>query len=85
MYNTKQQVKTPTLDAMLAVKDKSQEIGNFIDWLHEENLQICRREDDDELWPINERTESLLARYFEIDLKAAERERCALLAAIRKG
>lgn len=70
---------------MLAVKPQSQAIGQFIDWLTEQGMEICKREDDARLWPVDETIEGLLARHFEIDLKKAEREKCALLDAIRAG
>lgn len=31
---------TPELDRMLAVKDKSQAIGEFIDWLYDQDIQL---------------------------------------------
>lgn len=36
-------LKTPTLDAMRLVKDRSQEIGNFIEWLgHERGIALAK-------------------------------------------
>jgi len=33
--------KTPECDKMLAVKDDSQKIGEFLDWLQEKGYRIC--------------------------------------------
>ena len=37
--------KTPELDKMLAVKEKSQPVGEFLDWL-EQSFVICEFGDD---------------------------------------
>lgn len=124
-------VATPMLDKMLAVKDHSQAIGEFLDWLAtERGIVLATRHqhmpiDDDDLpdeaeeydvhgcyeyrsdtasaildkknlgWRLEcgfingalvsilPGTEQLLADYFEIDLVAVEREKLALLDAIR--
>ena len=42
---------TPTLDKMLTVKDRSQAIGEFLEWLGEQGIVLARRhahEPDDE-------------------------------------
>lgn len=68
---------TPELDKMLAVKEKSQPIGEFLEWL------ACE-------WHIHlpASIEELLAEYFEaeyfeIDLTKMEKERQALLDFVR--
>jgi hypothetical protein len=33
---------TPELDRMLDVRDKSQIIGEFIEWLTEQSIQLCK-------------------------------------------
>lgn len=79
----------PTLAKMCAVKERSQTIGEFIEWLNENGMQVCRLEgyEDsfrDEYTPIRESTEQLLANHFGIDLNEAENERRALLDYIRE-
>lgn len=74
-------VSTPTLDLMVAVHPESQAIGNFIAWLEENGMHIAVYYNRSQTCPINESIEQLLARYFDIDLNVAEKERCAILAA----
>ena len=87
----------PECDKLHAVADKSQVCGEFLDWLKgqfflakpHEHTDDCgyyegscgyRR---DELEPVHENTESLLARFFNIDMKKVEKEKSARLDAIR--
>lgn len=76
--------ETPTLDKMLAVKDQSRAIGEFLDWLESEGLVLCGH-DGDHYVGHYESTEALLARHFGIDLDAAEREKRAILAELGAG
>jgi hypothetical protein len=80
-------VDTPMLDRMRAVKADSQKIGSFIDWLNERGTPICEKVHDDrfgdEMVPVSDSIEKLLARYFEIDLVKVEDERRALLDEMR--
>jgi hypothetical protein len=125
------ETKTPTLEKMAAVRETSQGIGEFLDWLHESqslHLMAYRTDQIDtrpcpgdggwlgdpcddgvmylgkpnerdctncdgkgyievkvEGWVEDPRSiEQLLADYFEIDLKAVEKERRALLEEIRR-
>lgn len=72
---------TPELDKMVAVRDQSQVIGEFLDWLkHERGCAFY----DVELIPIHDSIEELLARFFGIDLDKVEAERREILAEIRK-
>lgn len=82
---TKQpQPPTPVLDAMLKVAPDSQKIGDFLDWLSEQGIQLAKwgkdEYDEDVLIPIHEGPSALLHRYFNIDAKEEERERRRLLA-----
>lgn len=92
-------IPTPETDKMIAVKDQSQAIGEFLEWLDEKGWWICRsatqedtRDDEGErtgiregdLLPIYKSIEILLAEYFNIDLKKAEQEKRALLESLRK-
>ena len=80
-------VPTPALDKMLAVHDKSQVVGEFIEWLTgERGLSICTfipGSVEDQFAPAGLPIEELLAEFFEIDLKAVEQEKRAMLAALR--
>lgn len=76
---------TPTLNAMLVCKAESQAIGNFLEWLAENGMWVGKYWRPDGIRdpvgaPILDNTETLLARYFEIDLKAAENEKRAIIA-----
>lgn len=71
---------TPELDKMLAVKDKSQMIGVFLDWLQDEKkIVFAKYYDEESLCPSYDTIEKLLADYFEIDLNKIEQERRAIL------
>ncbi len=65
-------MKTPECDKLYKVKDESQTIGEFLDWLQEEHEIFLPFSITD-----------LLAEYFEIDLKEVERERRAILDELR--
>ncbi len=74
---------TPELDKMLAVKDKSQAIGEFLDWLqHDKNYVLAEYGEKDRLYPLYSSIETLLAEYFGIDLKKIEQERRAILKSL---
>ena len=86
-------VKTPECDKMLKVHEKSQEIGNFLNWLREEK-EVCfmtenpdwregRNNDKTEYLYFHFNMEELLAEYFKIDLKKVETERQAILKSLR--
>lgn len=76
----------PEHEKMQAIKDESQSIGAFLDWLCNENgIELCRfSSHNDNLMPTNEGIEKLLARYFKIDLKKIEREKLQMLDEMRK-
>jgi hypothetical protein len=78
----------PECDKLASVADKSQVIGEFIDWLLGEKQYILAKwgtgEVEDMLLPRNPSVQGLLAEFFGIDLKKVEVERRALLDAIRE-
>lgn len=80
----------PECDKLLAVKDKSQPIGEFLDWLrNEKGIEFCRWMEAEDIepegyYPDYTRTEELLAEYFEVDLKKVEEERRAMLDDLRE-
>jgi NAD-specific glutamate dehydrogenase len=77
-------MKTPTLNKMLMVKEDSQKIGEFLEWLQEENFTICRMGEFDYYIPARQSIEEMCAKYFNIDLKKAEKERQGILDEFRK-
>lgn len=81
----------PECEKMAAVKDRSQVIGEFLDWLLNEKEFVIAHYDpyesdhggetlvcdqkDIEIW---------LAEFFNIDLDKIEKERCQILDEIRR-
>lgn len=80
-------VETPTLDKMLEVKEASHQIGQFLEWLQEEGYVLGKYIDgsdyDPYLVPTYEPIEKLLAKYFDIDLDATEKEKRLILEQLR--
>lgn len=75
---------TPALDSIQKARDEGSEvIGAFLEWLQTQGLDICSPDDWGDMQPERLTSEQMLARYFNIDLDAAEREREALLASLR--
>lgn len=85
-------ILTPTLDFMAVIKDESELLGFFLDYLKRNFILIDKKQkrSSEEMAAIavfgagdyvnNEQT---LARYFGIDLVEAEKERSELLESIR--
>ena len=69
---------------LAAVKDKSQAIGEFLEWAQEAmGLQLCDYGNNG--WhPSFKGSVNIMAVHFGIDLKALENEKRAMLDAIRK-
>ncbi len=88
----------PEHEKLVAVKDKSQAIGEFMDWLQNTKGAVLRRwvqytesadgfmfsEPRDALAPFRGSIEDLLAEFFGIDPKRIEVEKRAMLAACRE-
>ena len=77
--------KYPVLSKMEDVHGESQVVGEFLEWLKEQGMTVCEPSEFATMpWmPVRQTTEALLARYFEVDLVAAERERRAVLDEFR--
>lgn len=88
----------PECDKMVKVKPQSQAIGQFLEWLDEQNIQLATyhvhgehctehaREcgySEHDLAPHRETIEELIARHFNIDMEKVEAEKRALLIEIR--
>ena len=74
--------KYPMLAKMASVQNESQVIGMFLEWLQEKGMVICEQSPSQTMlyMPVTANTGTLLARHFEVDLEAAERERRQVLA-----
>jgi len=70
------------LDKLRAVQGLSQTIGDFLDWLSERGIVLCRPERH-HYCPIPETAEQLLAQYFQIDLNKVEAEKRVILEKLR--
>ena len=92
-------VRTPECDKMLAVKDKSQAIGEFITWLREKGVVLAEYHEHTDAcgsisWPecgihsvqpvaYHYDIEQLLVEYFEIDMNKVDQEKRAILEDLR--
>ena len=75
---------TTELDRIQEVHEDSQRIGEFLEWLLGEwSGSECDECGDETFIHMIQTREQLLANYFEIDLAKAEKERQALLDAVR--
>lgn len=82
-------MKTPELDKMLAVKEQSRTISEFLDWLDGQEFEICKYDEDasyeENLYRhIDKTKEQILAEFFGIDLVKCEQERQQILDDLRK-
>jgi len=66
------------LEKLRSVQERSQAIGDFLGWLGEQGIFLCRSQERG-FYPIPETTEQLLAKYFNIDLNKVEQEKRAIL------
>ena len=66
---------------LMAIKDESHVIGQFIEWLQSHGYEIAYWHGDNAPYLVPERKsiEAWLARYFRIDLAALEAEKWMLL------
>jgi hypothetical protein len=87
MEETAKRPAAPECDRLVAVADESYKLGEFLDWLEQDQgLTLARwSRSEDQLVPDCTPKEHLLAAYFKIDLDRVERERRALLAHLRAG
>ena len=78
----------PEHQKLKAVKHESQAIGEFLEWLSENEMQICKIQPGEFIRhggyeAVRDSTEQLLARFFEIDLKKISDEKDAMLEELR--
>lgn len=76
----------PEHDKLHKVKDKSQAIGEFLEWLKNEGISLCLpqggdywSEIEDEYIPISISQIQLLAKYFGVDNQKLEQEKQSML------
>ncbi len=88
----------PEHEKLKAVRDKSQAIGDFLEWLRgtkgfrlarwekvpDESALAGECEEVDRLVQQSINTEEILAEYFKIDLTKLEQEKRAMLDSLRK-
>lgn len=82
-------------ERLALIKDKSQAIGEFLEWLRNEQVRFARHHEHDEScdfgcsdWLESHEyaympVENLLAKYFGIDLNKLEQEKRQMLADLR--
>lgn len=71
-----------------AVQDQSQRIGDFIEWLGENDMAVCAfdpKPNYDNYTPTREPITKLLGRFFEIDLDKLEDEKRAMIDEMSRG
>lgn len=76
-------MKYPEHQKLKAVKDESQALGEFLDWLKQKEITLCQYSRADlEYLPVIQRTDQVLADYFEIDLDKIEQEKQTMVKAL---
>jgi len=76
----------PEHDKMHLIKDKSQAIGEFLEWLEGSKgivLAEYPEKNPDNLFPVYAPSEKLLAEFFDIDLQKIGEEKDAMLEEMR--
>lgn len=78
----------PEHTKLSAIKDKSQAIGQFLEWLPEQGITLCGFVGEDKTshahyYPYQKTIQQLLSEYFEIDLEVLEKEKQQMLEKIR--
>jgi hypothetical protein len=72
----------PEHEKLSAIKDETQFLGEFLDWLGNNNMEIAAYNHNDRLYPVNKSIQVLLAEFKNIDLNKIEVEKRAMLAAL---
>jgi hypothetical protein len=68
-----------------AVRDKSQAIGEFLEWLNSKGIVLCCKEEKgDGFCMTNTTNNEYLAEFLEINLEILEKEKTIMLEKIRK-
>ncbi len=81
------QDKYPESTRMKEVSEQSQAIGEFIDWMNRNAMQVCEWVENKhrkEYLPVAMSIEEMLAKYYQINLKRVEEEKQQMLVEHRK-
>lgn len=76
----------PEHTKLAEISDKSQAIGEFVDWLRDKGISLCRLYEENGVsryYPQTDPIRDLLADYYDIDQNAIEREKRAMLDELR--
>lgn len=79
-------MKTPELDKQVRLHDKTQLIGEFLEWLMS-NYTVCSLVDgltEDRYAPTGKNIDKIIAEFFNIDLVKCEKERRNYLAYLQE-
>lgn len=81
----------PECDKLSSISAESEKIGEFIDWLSSQGIQLCTWVENHrkiitggDYFPTNMNITELLAQYFDIDLQKIEQEKRAMLDKLRE-
>ena len=80
----------PEHDKLDLIKNKTQVIGEFLEWLSlVKKYSICSYDENDPdehdgFYPVNDSRDYLIASFFEIDRKELEKEKKQMLEEMRK-
>jgi UV DNA damage repair endonuclease len=73
---------TPAIDHLREVQPQTQTIGEFLEWCDEHGVRLVRWTDD--RIPLIQQTDTVIAAWAEVDLKAVEAEKRAILEWVRE-
>jgi len=79
----KQIKKYPECEKIAKVKDQSQVLGEFLEWLDLQGMFVAEYDRLEYPQPIRLGREKLLAKYFKIDLDKAEKEKQSILKSLQ--
>lgn len=78
----------PEHEKLEAIRDQSQIIGEFLEWLSSQGIHLAKWHSHatgwDESVPLFMRIEDILAQYFDIDQNRLEDEKQEILDSLRK-
>lgn len=75
------ETKYPECEKLAALRNERSTICDFLEWLGERGMFLCRYENDSQLpWPISASADELAMKYLGIDPVKLEQERRAMLA-----
>jgi len=74
---------TPTLDHVKELQERSQAIGDFLEWCGEQGYFLCSIPVKELWYPISKGANALLHAFYEIDAQAEDAEKLAVLEYVR--